>query len=101
VDRSLFEWDEAKRLENLAKHRIDFNEVARFGWHAAAAYVDARRAYGEERFIAYGPIDGRLHVLVYVRRGAQRRVISLRKANRREQAKYTAAVLAGLAGRRT
>jgi uncharacterized DUF497 family protein len=95
VEPLLFEWDESKRVENLAKHGIDFNAAVDFGWKAATLYLDRRRNYGEERLVAYGPIDGRLCVLVYARRGARRRVISLRKANRREQAKYAAAVLAG------
>lgn len=97
----LYEWDETKKAENLAKHGIDFNVAMRFNWNAAVVYRDDRRAYGEERLVAYGPIDGRLYVLVYARRTVNRRIISLRKANRREQAKYATAVLAGLAGRRT
>lgn len=96
-----FEWDEAKRVENLEKHGIDFTEAARFGWDVAVAAPDTRHDYREARIVAQGPIDGRLYVLVYTRRNALRRIISLRKANRREQAKYIAAVLAGLAEGRT
>ena len=50
--------------------------------------ADRRRAYGETRMIALGPIQGRAHVLVYTRRGAHIRVISLRKANDREVQLY-------------
>ncbi len=46
--------------------------------------VDDRVSYGEERFIAKGDIAGRLHVCVHTLRGATYRIISLRKANRRE-----------------
>ncbi len=45
---------------------------------------DKRRDYGEDRFIAYGPIDEALHVCVFSLRGEVRRVISLRRANKRE-----------------
>ena len=93
-----YEWDEAKRIENLDKHGIDFTDAARFDWDLAVATPDLRHDYREARIVASGPIDGRLYVLVYTRRNALRRIISLRKANRREQAKYIAAVLAGLAG---
>jgi uncharacterized protein len=80
-----YEWDEAKRVANFAKHGVDFNEVARFDWGRAVLLLDRRRAYGELRFLAYAPIDGRLHALVFTRRGSVRRIISLRKTNRREQ----------------
>ena len=95
-----FEWDEANRVENLAKHGIDFNRAGGFGWNTAF-YQIRRLPYGEDRLVAYGAIEGRLHVLVYTLRNGNRRIVSLRKANRREQAEYAAAVLAGLAEGRT
>jgi uncharacterized DUF497 family protein len=98
METLLHEWDEAKRVANLAKHGVDFSAVARFDWKVAVLYADRRHAYEEVRLVAYGPIDGRLYALVYVRRIASRRIISLRRANRREQARYAAAVLAGLGG---
>ena len=52
------------------------------------AVVDDRFAYGEMRSVAYGFIAGRLFVCVYVDRAADRRVISLRKANSRERRRY-------------
>ena len=50
--------------------------------------VDDRRDYGEERRLAYGFAEGRLYVCVYTRRGRSYRIISVRKANRREQARH-------------
>jgi uncharacterized DUF497 family protein len=97
MDPTRFEWDDAKRDENLAKHGIDFEAIRRFDWTVSVAVADDRRSYGELRIAAFGPIDGRLHVAVYTKRGDARRIISLRKANRREQATYAAAVLARLA----
>ena len=49
---------------------------------------DARREYGEPRFVAYGLIRNRMHVCVYTLRGDAHRIISLRKANRSEVDAY-------------
>jgi len=83
-----FEWDEAKRAANMEKHGVDFRDIERFKWTASIAGPDRRMSYGELRILAFGPLDGRLHAVVYTRRGPVRRIISLRKANRREQAAY-------------
>ncbi|MEO0680654.1 MAG: BrnT family toxin [Pseudomonadota bacterium] len=81
----IFEWDEAKRAANLAKHGVDFADAARLEWGAAVPVPDHRRDYGERRVIALVPLDGRLHVCVHVLRGRRVRIISLRKANARER----------------
>ena len=49
------------------------------------------KAYGEVRFIAVGFIGSSLHVVAYTLRGERLRVISFRKANRREAARYAQA----------
>jgi uncharacterized DUF497 family protein len=49
---------------------------------------DDRADYGETRFITAGLLDGRMVVMVWTLRGEVRRVISMRKANEREQARY-------------
>jgi uncharacterized DUF497 family protein len=51
------EWDERKRLSNLAKHRVDFRDIVRFEWARAVVTDDRRRDYGEARFIAVAPLD--------------------------------------------
>ncbi len=84
-----YEWDERKRVENLEKHGIDFIAARRFDWTTAAIFEDLRRDYGEPRLCAYRMVDGRVHVLVYARRGARRRIVSSGKANSREQATFT------------
>ena len=86
----MVEWDETKRHSNRTLHGVDFEAVARFDWSAATTQPDLRHDYGEERFVAVGPIDGRLHVLIYTRRGSEMRVISLRKANARERQRWDA-----------
>lgn len=49
---------------------------------------DDRADYGEPRYITIGEMDSRMVVLVWTPRGTARRIISMRKANVREQEKY-------------
>ena len=49
---------------------------------------DLREDYSEPRFITVGQLDGRMVVMVWTPRGEARRIISMRKANDREQARY-------------
>ena len=90
------EFDPRKDAVNLSKHGISLGRARDFDWSTAVVRADVRRTYGESRFVATGPIDGRLYVLVYTPRSLVVRVIGLRKANAREakdhgQAKETAA----------
>ena len=79
-----YEWDEDKCEANLAKHDVDFDAVRGFDWQTAQVFEDLRFDYGERRFWALGLIEDRLHVLAFTIRDNAVRVISLRKANRRE-----------------
>lgn len=88
VAASGFVWDEVKRLFNLSHHGIDFTAAARLDWDAALIWQDRRRDYGEPRFLAIGRIGVRLRVAVYTPREDQVRIISLRRANRREIRRY-------------
>jgi uncharacterized protein len=81
-------WDENKRLKSLANHGVDFRDLDRVDWEQALVFENRRRDYGETRLIAMAPLDDRLHVVVYVERGDERRIISARKANSREVAFY-------------
>ncbi len=81
-----YEWDNAKRAINLGKHGVDFRDIERFDWGGALIMPEVR--HNEQRFVASGFLDGRLHVVVYSRRGTYRRIISFRKANRREERRY-------------
>ena len=83
-----YEWDEAKRRGNIAKHGIDFESVHRFNW-TTATYESSMRS-GEERVFALGYIGNRLHAIAYVNRGANARIISMRKAKRKEMNRYAA-----------
>jgi uncharacterized protein len=84
----LFEFDEAKSARNLKERGIGFERFADMDLETAVVVEDARTDYGERRFRLVGNIDGRLHVAVITYRGDVVRVISLRRANRREERKY-------------
>lgn len=83
-----YDWDEAKRAGNLVKHGIDFAVVEGFEWDSALVAPDARRDYGELRYSAFGLIEEHLFNLVFTPRAGMVRVISLRRANRREVRYY-------------
>lgn len=85
------EFDPAKDRLNREKHGLSLAEAQRFEWETAFWQVDNRADYGETRYLAIGYIGQRLHVLVYTDRGKVRRVISLRKANSREEETYAKA----------
>jgi uncharacterized protein len=82
------DFDPRKHLKNLAERGIGFDRAADFDWAAALICKDDRKDYGEDRYVAIGPIGGRLHVLVFTPREGRPRVISLRKANERERTLY-------------
>ena len=84
----LFEWDENKRLSNLDKHGIDFEDAGRFFDADPICFEDRRRDYSERRFVAFGEIEGRLIITVYTLREESIRVISMRKSNARERGLY-------------
>lgn len=85
----MFEWDEAKRLRNLADRKVDFVDVLDvFDNPDRLEFPDTRRAYGERRYNILCPLHGRLFHVTYTVRGDARRVISARKANKREVRKY-------------
>lgn len=82
------EFDVEKDEINRRKHGLSLADAALIDFDTAAYEPDERHAYGEDRFRAYGLIGGRLHMLVFTMRGQTLRAISLRKANRRELARY-------------
>ncbi len=83
-----FEWDDAKRASNLAKHGVDFERFRSIDWTTALTLEDIRGRYGERRFVTIGSIEDRLYVAVWTERDATMRLISLRKANKREVKRY-------------
>ena len=81
-------WDEAKRIKTFTERGLDFAEAGRVFAGHIFTIPDTRTNYGEPRFITVGRLDGRMVVIVWTPRGEGRRIISMRKANEREQDKY-------------
>ena len=83
-----FEWDDAKDRSNKKKHGVSFAEVQRL-FESGDDYLeifDADHAEAEDRFIAIGPIDRGIVVVVYTEREEKHiRIIGARFANKREQ----------------
>lgn len=82
------EFDPAKDAANIAKHGVSLAKAADLDISVAVTAQDTRFAYGEDRFIAIGPVGADLHVLVYTLRGENVRAISLRPANEKEKARW-------------
>lgn len=82
------EFDPAKDAANLAKHGVSLALARELDWEAALVWVDERFEYGELRIIALAPKTGILYYVAFVNRGEVRRIISLRRANRREVKRY-------------
>jgi len=83
-----FEWDGAKNRSNFAKHGLDFADAELVFAGPCVTFVDDRFDYGEERFVTLGLLAGRLVIIAHAVRGGATRIISMRKANRREQKIY-------------
>lgn len=83
-------YDPEKRDLTLAERGLDMALAAEVFAGPRLTFPDVRRDHGEERIITIGLMSGRMVVLVWVERGAERRIVSLRKANERERTKYAA-----------
>ena len=80
----LIEFDPVKDAGNQAKHGVSLAVAARLDWNDALVWIDDRCDYGEARMIALAPDAGTLYCVAFVDRPPVRRIISLRRANRRE-----------------
>lgn len=81
-------FDPAKDTTNQAKHGVSLALAAEMEWGTAVTWPDIRRDYGEPRECGLGYIGLRLYAVVFVDRAEGRRIVSLRKANRREVNRY-------------
>jgi hypothetical protein len=82
------EFDPAKDATNLTKHGVSMTIAGELDWNSALVWVDERFEYGELRMIALAPKTETLYYVAFVDRGRVRRIISLRRANRREVKHY-------------
>lgn len=88
MDQMDLAYDPAKRASNLEKHGVDFEDARFFDFSSALVWEDERREYGEVRWVAVGLLGKRLHVICFTETEAGIRVISFRKANKREVKHY-------------
>jgi uncharacterized protein len=82
-------WDEAKRQVTLVDRGLDFALASQIVGVYEYIIEDTRFDYGERRFMSLGDINGRLCVVVWTPRNGGRHIISMRKANEREQNYYS------------
>lgn len=82
------EFDPAKDAANQTKHGVSLSIASELDWETALVWVDDRVEYNEMRMIALAPKSEILYCVAFVDRSEVRRVISLRRANRREVKHY-------------
>lgn len=84
-----FEWDTEKAARNLADHGVAFEHAVKVFYDPSfIEYLDEREEYGEERINLLGFCDGVILHVTYTERGDKIRLISARRATRREQDYY-------------
>jgi uncharacterized DUF497 family protein len=81
-------YDPAKRAATLVARGLDFEEAAAVFAGFTFDRPDERVDYGELRVATAGRLRGRMVIVVWTPRGDARHVISMRKANAREQARF-------------
>jgi uncharacterized protein len=85
----MINWDEAKRKENIRKHKVDFAELESVFDSPMISVEDNRESYGELRMQSLGMFQGGVVFLVWTPRGDDTaHLISCRHANRQETDDY-------------
>ena len=85
----MFEWDEQKAERNQSKHSVSFRFATRaFDDKNRLTVIDHRYNYGETRYISLAKIDHRVYVIAFTFRSSNIRLISARKANKKEVKRY-------------
>ena len=82
------EFDPAKNAANIKSRGLSFESAGEFDFGTADIEQDTRKKYPESRLVAVGFLDKRLHVLCFTPLPLGIRVISFRKANKREVRDY-------------
>jgi uncharacterized protein len=80
--------DPAKRALTLAERGLDFEDAAEVFRGDTLDFPDDRRDCGELRMVTVGHLRGRMVIIIWTPRGSARHVISMRKANDREKARF-------------
>ena len=79
-----FEWDATKHANTLRERGVGFDDAARIFARRVLIWKDTRRDYGEDRFRAIGETDGDILHVAFTWRGDVLRIISVRRASRKE-----------------
>jgi uncharacterized DUF497 family protein len=87
-----FTWSETKRATNLRAHGLDFVDAPRVFEGATYTFEDDRFSYGEQRFVTLGLLAGIPVSVVHTESEHEIRVISFRKATKREAQIYFDAI---------
>ena len=82
------DFDSKKNVANLANHGVSLAIAPSLDWDAALVWVDDRFEYDESRMIALAPETNTLYYAAFVDRAEVRRIISVRRATRKEVAYY-------------
>ena len=83
-----FTWSEAKRAANIKAHGLDFVEATSVFEGVTFTFEDDRFSYGEQRFVTLGLLAGVTVSVVHTENEYEIRIISFRKANKRESQIY-------------
>ena len=86
------EFDPAKDSANQTKHGVSLALAEELDWDAALVWIDDRFENDEWRMVALAPKTRILYYVAFVDRGEVRRIISLRRANRREVKHYVQSI---------
>jgi hypothetical protein len=81
-------YDPRKDAENLRRHGVSLQLAAELEWDSALVWIDSRFEYEELRMIALAPESNIVYYVAFVDRPDERRIISLRRATRREVKHY-------------
>lgn len=81
-------FDPAKRDATLESRGLDFADAAEVFAGPVFEFTDDRFDYGETRIVTVGHLAGRMVILIWTQRANARHVISMRKANDREKARF-------------
>ena len=84
----MYEWNEEKNQKNIIERGLNFADAKIVFSGTCTTFEDTRFDYGEPRFITFGLLEKRLVVIAHTPRGKKTRIISMRKANNREQKTY-------------
>jgi uncharacterized protein len=84
----VIDWDQRKRQANLKKHGFDFVDTNEIFDGVTFTYEDDRIAYAEQRFVTLGSLRGTVVSIVHTEHDDHIRVISMRKATKREREIY-------------